>query len=274
MKINEEDKAFLKRNGHVKTIAQWVEFFDDRYDYYQLKYFFEENEVQAATYSGKGTPVEEKFVKTQKPFNDNFFEEWTPESAQVIGQCFSHCTIHKNGIFDLMHETTTGDKEIFRKITNFLGYKYPIAERTNRNILRITFYCPKICADIMDKTDFVNFPPVPQEFLADFIRGQSDANMTTGKRPRSVVTIRLIFQIDNEKFFMFLNAALKKYAGIDGGQREYNPKKGHFYFYIENQDVYKYGAYIYESGSDLKMTKKWQKFLSKPDKKLEELLSS
>lgn len=274
MRISNKDKEFLKECGIAKTVSQWVDFFNEKQTYYQLKYFFEENGIETASYTTKTIPQEELVLRRrQEEFNITIFEEWNADSAYLIGYFFDHCHIYKNGIFDLMIRASVGNREMFRKIATCFNQNHAIWERSNKEILRITFFCPKICADLMDKTDFVNFPSVPQDQIADFIRGWSDSHMKVAKKLRKVKSMTLTYELDNERFFTFLNAVLKKFAGVEG-QRRQSEKRGHFYFYVNEHEVYKFGAFLYSNATGLKVTKIWKKFLTQVDPRFEEPLDA
>lgn len=114
--------------------------------------------------------------------NENFFSEWSPTMAWVLGLLFT------DGCFSGSRVTITSvDIKLLEKVKNILGLSKPIAKRIqsynkSKHIYSLEFYREQMREDLLKlglvqrKSLIMQFPEVPEEYTRHFIRGCWDGD--------------------------------------------------------------------------------------------------
>ena len=178
--------------------------------------------------------------------------------AYILGFWFADGCIYNGKMFDITIQAK--DKYILKKIAEKLQYKGNIYDYVDRQAVRINFSCVTIYHDIVAlggierKSLTVQFPEVPEEYLADFIRGyfDGDGSVYNVKGGR----INTAFTCGSKHFLDKLLEILREKAGIEGGS--YDPSSVSLRF--GNKDSHKIGNFMYKNNPELFLLRKREKF--------------
>lgn len=126
-----------------------------------------------------GVPRKRTGRKSVYEINTNFFKVWSSDMAYVLGFILTDGNIAGN-VFSI----SQADNEILTKINDTLSSTYPIRRRRNgRNYLyTLTVSRRSMVKDLKalgitkNKSRTIRMPDVPDEYLADFIRGVIDGD--------------------------------------------------------------------------------------------------
>lgn len=119
-----------------------------------------------------------------KDINEAFFDNWTEESAYVIGYIWADGVLSKAKGHERIQISST-DKDIIEQIHKAMESDYSIVESSygEGKMIYITgFSRPNMIAKLEElglterKSNTKLFPNVPREFLPHFIRGYFDGN--------------------------------------------------------------------------------------------------
>jgi len=128
----------------------------------------------------------DKFVYHE--INENFFSEWSPAMAWVLGVLFTDgCIQHVNNHTAFRVSIDSIDFELLQKIRWHLGTTHPISKKpqsydSSKFIYHFAFYREKMGADLLNlglierKSLIMQFPNVPDEYKRHFIRGCWDGD--------------------------------------------------------------------------------------------------
>lgn len=118
--------------------------------------------------------------------NEDYFKKWTSNMAYVLGLWFSDGHITGQSVGRFIFGIAQDESEILELISKDMKSDYPIRgekERKNGKIsYRLRVESETIVNDIMRlggdyrKSLTCEFPPLPQEYLRDFIRGLWDGD--------------------------------------------------------------------------------------------------
>ncbi|MFQ6129913.1 MAG: LAGLIDADG family homing endonuclease [Candidatus Hadarchaeaceae archaeon] len=116
--------------------------------------------------------------------NTNFFKEWNPQMAYVLGLTFSDGSIYRS---TLSWELRLGDKGLLFRIRNAMKSDYPIRLNKKRNSADLRISNLEIVKDLKQLGFIpgkIKFPSIPQEFSRHFARGFLDGDgwITTDRR--------------------------------------------------------------------------------------------
>ena len=114
--------------------------------------------------------------------NENFFSNWSPEMAWVLGVLFTDGCISGGRVS--IHSV---DIELLEKIKNLLSSSKSIAKKIqfydkSKHIYLLEFYREKMREDLLKlglvqrKSLIMQFPKVPEEYMRHFIRGCWDGD--------------------------------------------------------------------------------------------------
>ena len=130
-------------------------------------------------------------IKKEFPwkFNKEFFNEWSPEMAYVLGFLFADGYVFKNPRGSCFFCFCSTDMKIIKKIRDVLqsNHRIGLKLRNKHNprwkdsyVLQIgskeVFKKLGVFGVIPNKSLVIRFPKVPQEFLGDFVRGYFDGD--------------------------------------------------------------------------------------------------
>ncbi len=136
------------------------------------------------------------FVVSKNTVDEFFFDKWNPYSAYLLGYIFADGNVSWNEEKSYWSLTiTAAEKDVahLERMRNILRSTKPLlyskATRSYRLIATSKSLCRKLMAlgAIPKKSLVVDFPVIPREFLADFIRGvvDGDGNVRYVDRSRS-----------------------------------------------------------------------------------------
>lgn len=145
--------------------------------------------------------------------NENFFSQWSPAMAYVLGLIITDGCISKTGTVLL----SINDKELLEKVKKVMGSTHNITpSKHQKGLYCFHFAREKLVEDLYNfgifprKSLTVKFPDVPQNFLTDFIRGifDGDGSVFYDKR-RSKSPLRSKFISSSENFIRKLQISLE-----------------------------------------------------------------
>lgn len=157
--------------------------------------------------------------------NENFFSQWNPTMAYVLGFWFADGYMRKEKSYRIVF--TGNDKDILIKIRDAMTSSHPICPANGNDCYYISFCSKKLYIDLTKlgglrkKSMVIEFPKVPKKFLPDFIRGYFDgdgsvffveyARTKDQKRTRE---LRTNFTSGSRKFLEKLMSILYREIGI------------------------------------------------------------
>ncbi len=258
MNISKEDKKILLAQSKDKTLQEWLDFFNNKYTKSQIYSFCYHNKKIIKKIS-KGEKSRIQSSNNRKyHINQDYFKTWSHNMAYTLGLWFADGCIYGGKMFDItLHKK---DKYILKQIAKELQYEGNLYDYVDRQAARLNFSCVIIYNDIKRlggiecKSNTMNFPNVPEEYLSDFIRGYFDGDgcIMNLKNNR----INTAFTCGSKKFLDKLLEILKEHAGVEGGS--YDPSYASLKF--GKKDSIKIGNYIYKNNPELFLLRKRKKF--------------
>jgi predicted DNA-binding protein YlxM (UPF0122 family) len=119
--------------------------------------------------------VEQRFFD----INDNFFANWSPEMAYVLGLITTDGCISRSGTISLC----INDKDLLEKVRLVMESEHKICRAKHQERLYcFRFARPRLVKDLAGlgilpgKSLNVKFPTVPDAFIRDFVRGVFDGD--------------------------------------------------------------------------------------------------
>lgn len=164
--------------------------------------------------------------------NCDFFKNWKPEMAYVLGFFAADGTMIKNkrGAYFVQFEIT--DRELLKKIRNSLNSNHKIAIRKrNKNYkpsYRLQIGSKVIFKDLLKigitprKALRMSLPKIPEKYIHHFVRGyfDGDGNVWYGtvhkERKTKTPVLLTRFTSGNKRFLENLASALKSQIRIGG----------------------------------------------------------
>lgn len=146
--------------------------------------------------------------------NDNFFSNWSPEMAYVLGLIATDGCISKSGTVSLC----INDKDLLEKVKLVMDSEHKICQSKHQEGLYCFHFArPRVVQDLAGlgilprKSLNVKFPPVPDAFLKDFIRGVFDGDGSVFFDSRSKnCPVRTNFVSSSKEFIEKLELALQR----------------------------------------------------------------
>ncbi len=165
-----------------------------------------------------------------KKINKDFFKKWTHEMVYILGFLFADGSISvtkRGGYYFSFH---SADEGLLLKIRESMGSNHKVSKRNSRsgNVFRLQIGSKEMVEDLYvlklkeTKTKRMEFPNLPQKYLADFIRGyfDGDGNVWMGfmhkERKIQTMTLQVAFTSASKEFLIDLHKILKS-LGIEGG---------------------------------------------------------
>jgi intein/homing endonuclease len=210
-----------------------------------------------------------------KRVNKDFFKKWSTEMAYVLGffTADGNLTVnHRNGHYI---EFTSCDRAIIWDIRKSLNSDYKISERTGRKndwnkYYRLQIGCREIFNDLEElgmktrKSNDLEFPKVPMQYLGDFLRGYFDGDgcVSFGRYFRKqrrkyhwLLTSRFISGSKN--FLLELKRILSKH--LKGGSLS-KKNRGYQLLYGKDDSIDLYKLMYNNISSDLFLKRKYNIF--------------
>ncbi len=145
--------------------------------------------------------------------NDNFFSNWSPEMAYVLGLIATDGCISRSGAVSLC----INDKDLLETVKKAMGSEHDIKYYGRQEgLYSFNFSRQKLTADLnklgifSNKSLNIRFPDVPAGFLIDFIRGVFDGDGSVYFDIRSKnCPVRTNFVSGSKEFIEKLELALQ-----------------------------------------------------------------
>lgn len=259
MPILAEHKEILMSQSINKTLPEWYEYFNRIYSKNSIYGFCYKNKCPI-----KKLPKEEK-SKIQSNnarkynINQDYFKTWNRNMAYILGLWFADGCIYGGKMFDItLHKK---DKYILKKIAEELKYEGNLYDYVDRQASRINFSCVVIYNDIValggkeSKSNDIEFPIIPNEFLPDFIRGYFDGDGCIMRLKNN--RLNSAFTSGSKNFLFDLLKILREEAGVLGGSYDISSQSIKF----GKKDTIKIGEYMYKNNPELFLLRKRQKFM-------------
>lgn len=165
--------------------------------------------------------------------NENFFCQWSPEMAYVLGLLITDGCVSKTGVISL----SMNDRELLEKVKKVMGSAHNITpSKHQKGLYYFHFAREKLVEDLCKfgifprKSLTVKFPDVPQDFLTHFIRGvfDGDGSVSFDKRC-SKSPIRTGFYSGSKDFIEKLEENLEKLGLPKRNISQQKTKNGIYY---------------------------------------------
>lgn len=268
MPILAEHKEILMSQSINKTLPEWYEYFNRIYSKNSIYGFCYKNKCPI-----KKLPKEEK-SKIQSNnarkynINQDYFKTWNRNMAYILGLWFADGCIYGGKMFDItLHKK---DKYILKKIAKELDYEGNLYDYVDKQASRINFSCVVIYNDIVAlggkerKSNDIEFPIIPKEFLSDFIRGYFDGDgciYTFKPNDQNLLRARITI-CGTKNFLLCLQQRINEDLNIGMKQLVDMNKYGSNVFnlvYTKNKDIVSLYYYMYKDATVF-LTRKKNKF--------------
>lgn len=175
-----------------------------------------------------------------KEFNKNFFKEWSPNMAYILGFLFADGNMVKTKRGTHFVAIYTADYDLLFSMAESMESDHKLGERRKKDsvvyVLQIgskeLFYDLVALGLTPNKARRMKLPDIPEKYIGDFVRGYFDGDgcvwqgITHKHRKKHTEAILVTFTSASIKFLSGLFLLLKK-KGIVGGSL-YKSKKGNY----------------------------------------------
>jgi len=212
-----------------------------------------------------------------KTKNENFFKNWSPEMAYVLGFFSADGCMMKNKRGARFIEFQITDKDLLEKIRKLINSNHKITPR-RRNDRWKTFYrlqigSKTIFKDLVKlgltprKSKTIKLPYVPDKYFSHFVRGYFDGDgnvcvtnyIRADRNNKKSTTILSGFTSGSKQILQSLHDKLKKIANIFGGTFYYSGRGYRLYFSVK--DRFKLYKFMYKKiNNNLFLVRKKKKF--------------
>lgn len=260
MHILPEHKELLIAQSESKTLPEWLNYFNNIYTKNQIYSYCYRNNLAIKKLSQEERNKIQAENARKYHINQDYFKTWSSNMAYILGLWFADGCIYRGRMFDITLHVK--DKYILKQIAKELQYEGPLYDYVDRQAARLNFSCIVIYNDLVhlggkeQKSDDILFPTIPEEYLADFIRGYFDGDGSVmnlkNNRLNSVITS------GSKAFLDDLLKILKEKAGVEGGS--YDPSSKSIRF--GKRDTLRLGEFMYKNNPELFLLRKRKKFIS------------
>lgn len=203
--------------------------------------------------------------------NDHFFKRWSRNMAYILGLWFADgcILIGKEKQFGPSFSITLhkDDKYLLEKILKIMKSDYPL--RQNKNCFSFSICSEDIVSDILKiggkphKSLDVNYPPIPSEYIADFIRGNFDGDGSIWKDNRTKSSYDSCFSSGSKSFLVGLRKDLVKYIPNINPKLKNQHINGRTYYLLKLNvnDTRRLRDFIYRNKRSLKMERKYERHI-------------
>lgn len=146
--------------------------------------------------------------------NENFFSQWSADMVYILGLIITDGCISKTGNISL----SMNEKALLEKVRQAMGSEHKITpSKHQKGLYYFGFSREKMLKELTkfgifpNKSMNVKFPDIPNEFLADFIRGvfDGDGSVYFDMRSRNY-PVRSTFVSSSKDFIVKLEENLQK----------------------------------------------------------------
>lgn len=263
MQILPEHKEILIAESESKTLPEWIEFFNNQYSKNQIYSYCYRNNLKIKKISDIERSIQQSENARKWHINQDYFKTWSRNMAYILGLWFADGCIYRGKMFDITLHSK--DKYILKQIAKELDYEGELYDYVDRQAARLNFSCVVIYKDIVSlggkecKSEDIEFPKIPKEYLSDFIRGyfDGDGSIMLLKNNR----LNSAFTSGSKKFLDELLQTLKQEVGVEGGSYDSSSLSLRF----GKRDTIRIGEYMYKNDPELFLLRKKQKFIFKED---------
>jgi hypothetical protein len=205
--------------------------------------------------------------------NEDFFNEWSPDMAYVLGWIYADGSIKKNlqGF-----QITSSDLDHLANIGNMLGSDLHVSlykgKRNKQVAGKLCIYRPAMVERLVEigltpaKSKTMEFPTtIPENFLGSFIRGyfEGDGYVGDNHRGRKNPGIRISFASSSKTFLEELSRILDKTIGVTG-KMYINKTTQVWTLYVLNAEmVRKMFSFMYDGTyPQNRLYRKWKVFVN------------
>ncbi len=210
-----------------------------------------------------------------KTKNEDFFKNWTPEMAYVLGFFVADGNMIRNKRGAHFIEFQITDKDLLKEIKKALGSNHKISTRRRsvfnkkwKDAYRLQIGSKEIFNDLIklgmmpNKSKTIDLPNIPNKYFSDFVRGyfDGDGNVTIvnyvrkDRKNKKSRTILSGFTSGSKIFLQNLHINLKKITEICGGTLNYSSRGYRLYFSVN--DSWKLYDFMYNNKNDLFLKRK------------------
>lgn len=256
-------QRYMRRHGLTKKRVSWTEeelhLLKENYEknpyVYQL---FPNRSVSSINHKASRLGFGKIIRKSIYSVNHDFFKQFSPEMAYVLGWFFSDGNVSSDKGSISIH-LNKKDHYILEKMKNLMESTRPIDSYSNSSYLRLD---SKILAQdlinlrcVPKKSLFLEFPDIPPQYLSHFIRGFFDGDGSIHfNKPN---TIKVTF-ISTKQFLEKLQIELNNILGLRIGSLQRQIKMCIALYY--GDDARKLCDWMYENSKDLYLIRKKERF--------------
>ncbi len=208
--------------------------------------------------------------------NENFFAEWSPEMAYVLGFFAADGCISKNATRQNYYlDFTSTDLDVLEKIKSAMQAEQKISKRERNErwkpSYRLQIGSRKIFYDLYKlgfttrKSKTIQLPKIPNNYFADFLRGYFDGDgcISYGEykrknRPSMQKVVIMSFTSGSNIFLIQLKARIAEICKTKGGFIHKKQNRGYELVY-SSVDTKKILRYIYQCKNCIRMHRKYEK---------------
>lgn len=256
-------QRYMRRHGLTKKRISWtkgeLDILKDNYKKDPVVYrLFPNRSISSINHKASRLGFGKIIRKSKYSVNHNFFKQFSPEMAYVLGWFFSDGNVsHNKGSISI--HLNKKDHYILEKIKFLMESTRPIDCYLNSSYLRLD---SKVLAQdlinfgcVPKKSLILEFPDIAHPYLSHFIRGFFDGDGSIHfNKPN---TIKVAF-ISTKKFLESLQIKLNNTLGLKIG-----PLQKHIKVYIAlyyGDDARKLCNWMYENSKDLYLIRKKERF--------------
>jgi len=177
-----------------------------------------------------------------KEFNRNFFKQWSPDMAYILGFLFADGNMVKTKRGTHFVAMYTADRDLLVSIAESIESNHRIGERRNGPgvVYVLQIGSKELFEDLVllgltpNKARRMRLPEIPEKYIGDFVRGyfDGDGNVWTGllnkKRRKPTSAITTSFTSASDDFLSNLQLTLLR-RGLHGG----------YLYKIKNKNCYR-----------------------------------
>jgi hypothetical protein len=204
-----------------------------------------------------------------KKYNKDFFKTWSRDMAYIIGFLCADGGLTKTTRGTHFITFYSMDKELLERIRVVISSEHMLSKRSVRSgsVYRLQLGSKEWFEDLsrlgltVQKTDRMQLPAVPKEFLGDFVRGYFDGDGNVwvgyvhGDRQTQTCTIQTTFTSASSDFLESLKLSLHNF-GLAGGSL-FRPSQGNYArLTFSKQDTLKIYKIMYNARHKLYLKRK------------------
>lgn len=267
--ISKEDKVFIEKCSDTLTINEMVEYFNNKYTKKQIKNYCDNHGLKYK----KMTPIErseimrkvQKKQRKQIQVNHDYFKTWSRNMAYIFGLWCADGYIRNNkkSGYYFSIKLHKNDKYLLQQILDEMQSKHKIYDNKD-NSCHFVIGSKTIVNDIVNlggieqKSLTLTFPKIPEEYLADFIRGYFDGDGSISSNGQYIKIVGTLEFLNDLKIILENNDIHVTSISKNHPERDSN----HYVLRINRKsEILKFCQFIYSSIEDcLYLKRKYEIF--------------